>query len=82
MASFVNDHSACSLSVGTAERIKVAGVAGLGAVIEGLTPSQGLALGSLRAGLMDTVQLVTKKALGNAAPRPDVTARTNDNHRL
>ncbi len=28
---------------------------------------------------MDTVQLVTKKALGNAAPRPDVIARTNDN---
>lgn len=77
--SLVNDHSACSLSVGTAERIKVVGVAGLGAVIEGLTPSQGLALGSLRSGLMDTVQLVTKKALGNAAPRPDVAARTNNN---
>ena len=75
----VNDHSACSLSVGTAERIKVAGVAGLGAVIEGLTPSQGLALGSLRADLMDTVHLVTKKVLGNTAPRPDVIARTNDN---
>ena len=79
MASLVNDHSACSLSVGTAERIKVAGVAGLGALIEGLTLSQGLALGSLRADLMDTVQLVTKKALGNAAPRPDVIARTNAN---
>ena len=64
---------------GTAERVRVAGVVALGALIEGLTPSQALALGALRADLPDKVEVVTKKRLVNGAARPDIIARTGAN---
>ena len=64
---------------GTAERVRVAGVDALGALIEGLAPSQALALGTLRADLPDKVEVVTKKRLVNGVARPDIIARTGAN---
>jgi hypothetical protein len=46
--TLVKDSSACVMAHGTAERIRVAGVDALGALIEDLTPSQAIALGTLR----------------------------------
>ena len=60
--TLVKDGSACVMAHGTAERVRVAGVVALGALIEGLTPSQALALGALRADLPDKVEVATKKS--------------------
>ena len=48
-------------------------------MIEGLTPSQALALGGLRADLPDKVGVTTKKRLLNGTARPDLIARTAAN---
>ena len=64
---------------GTAERVRVAGVDALGALIEGLAPSQAIALGTLRADLPDKVEVTTKKRLVNGVARPDIIARTGAN---
>ena len=77
--TLVKDGSACVMFRGTAERVRVAGVDGLGALIEGLTESQALALGALRADLPDKVEVATKKMLLNGAARPDLIARTGAN---
>ena len=53
--TLIQDKSACVMVRGTAERVTVAGVDGLGVLIEDLTPSQALALGGLRADLPDKV---------------------------
>ena len=74
----MKDGSACVMAHGTAERVRVAGVVALGALIEGLTPSQALALGTLRVGLPDNVVVATKKTV-NGAARPDIIARTGAN---
>ena len=74
----MKDGSACVMAHGTAERVRVAGVDALGALIEGLTPSQALALGTLRADLPDKVEVATKKTV-NGAARPDIIARTGAN---
>jgi hypothetical protein len=76
--TLIKDGSACVMTRGTAERVRVAGVAALGALIEELTPSQALALGSLRADLPDKVTVVTKRQI-NGARRPDIIARTGAN---
>ena len=76
--TLVKDGSACVMAHGTAERVRVAGVVALGALIEGLTPSQALALGALRADLPDKVEVATKKTV-NGAARPDIIARTGAN---
>ena len=76
--TLVKDGSACVMSHGTAERVRVAGVVALGALIEGLTPSQALALGTLRVDLPDKVEVTTKKTV-NGAARPDIIARTGAN---
>ena len=66
-------------SHGTAERVRVAGVDALGALIEDLAPSQAIALGTLRTDLPDRVEVTTKNRLVNGVARPDVIARTGDN---
>ena len=76
--TLVKDGSACVMAHGTAERVRVAGVVALGALIEGLTPSQALALGALRVDLPDKVGVATKKTV-NGAARPDIIARTGAN---
>ena len=73
------DGSACVMARGTAERVKVAGVAALGTLIEGLQASQAIALGALRAGLPDKVEVTTEKKLINGVARPDIIARTGAN---
>ena len=77
--TLVKDGSACVMAHGTAERVRVAGVDALGALIEGLTPSQAIALGTLRADLPDKVEVTTKKRLVNGVARPDIIARTGAN---
>src|SRR6516162_9972714 len=64
---------------GTAERVSVADVDALGALIEGLEPSQAIALGTLRPDLPDKVEITTKKKLINGVARPDLIARTGAN---
>src|SRR6185369_8207093 len=76
--TLVKDGSACVMAHGTAERVRVAGVDALGALIEGLTPSQALAFGALRVDLPDKVEVATKKTV-NGAARPDIIARTGAN---
>ena len=75
----LKDGSACTMCRGTAERVRVAGVAALGALIEELAECQALALGTLRADLPDKVTVVTKKMMVNGAARPDIIARTGAN---
>ena len=77
--TLVKDGSACVMAHGTAERVRVAGVDALGALIEGLAPSQAIALGTLRADLPDKVEVTTKKRLVNGVARPDIIARTGAN---
>src|SRR5215831_3461261 len=77
--TLVKDGSACVIARGTAERVRVANVRALGALIENLTPTQAIALGTLRAGLPDRVELTTKKRLVNGVARPDIVARTGSN---
>jgi hypothetical protein len=77
--TLVKDGSACVMAHGTAERVRVAGVDALAALIEELMPSQALALGALRPDLPNKVEVVTKKTLVNGVPRPDVIARTGAN---
>jgi hypothetical protein len=77
--TLVKDGSACVMSRGTAERIKVANVAALGSLIEDLKSTQALALGSLRADLPDKVKVALKKTQLNGASRPDIIARTSSN---
>src|SRR5215831_16622185 len=68
-----SDGSACVMAKGTAQRLPIADIAELAAVI-GKTPSdQAIALGALRAGLPDRVQIVTKQKLNGQA---DTIART------
>jgi hypothetical protein len=77
--TLVKDSSACVMAHGTAERIRVAGVDALGALIEDLTSSQAIALGTLRPELPDRVEVTTKKRLINGAARSDIIARTGAN---
>jgi hypothetical protein len=71
--SVKNDSAACVMAHGTARRANVASILDLGILIERLKPNEGIALGSLRAGLPDEVEVVTKRKLNCAA---NVIART------
>ena len=77
--TLVSDGSACVMTHGTAERVKIAGIDELAALIGSLHPSQAIALGALRTGLPDRVEVATKKRLVNGVARPDVIARTGAN---
>jgi hypothetical protein len=77
--TLVKDSSACVMAHGTAERVRVAGVNALSALIEDLPLSQAIALGVLRPDLADRVEVTTKKRLLNAVARPDTIARTGSN---
>ena len=46
--TLVKDSSACVMARGTAERVRIAGVDALGALLEDLAPSQAIALGTAR----------------------------------
>jgi hypothetical protein len=71
--SIRSDGSACVMARGSARRIHLTAASDLGALIERLKPNEAIALGALRAGLSDPVQVVTKQKLNGA---PDAIART------
>jgi hypothetical protein len=76
-----SDGSACSMAKGSARRVTITDLKGLAAVIEKLQPSEAIALGALRDGLRDQVEIITKEKLEkklNGVERDDLTARTND----
>jgi hypothetical protein len=70
-----NDSSA-SLAQGHAERLQLTGLDALAELIAGMTSSQALALGALKAGLADQVPVVTQDML---AAHPGAIARTRAN---
>jgi hypothetical protein len=74
--SIQSDISACRMARGTARRIRVANVKQLATFITQLHPNQAPALGALRTGLPDQVEVVTKAKLLNGVAQPDLIART------
>src|SRR5262245_44163274 len=78
--ALVKDGSACVMTRGTAERVKVIGTNALGMLIEDLAPSQAIALGTLRADLPNKIGVVTKdKLVVNGVAQPNIIARTGAN---
>jgi hypothetical protein len=75
-----SDGSACIMPRGIAERIPLAGIADLGALIFQLRSDQAIALGALRWDLPDQVSVVTKDRLKqlNGHAGPNAIARTAD----
>jgi len=76
----VSDGSPCRMGRGRAQRVRLAGLEDLPALIERLGSNQALALGALRADLGEEVEIATKKELANA-PRNGAIARTAANIR-
>jgi hypothetical protein len=72
----ISDGSACVMSSGEAERVCVAGVEEFAALIGGLRPNQAIALGTLRGGVGNKVEVVTKIKL-NGVAQPNIIARTS-----
>jgi hypothetical protein len=71
--SLKSDGSACVMAHGTARRVQITRVSDFARLIERLRPNEAIALGALRTGLADLVQVVTKQKLSGA---PNVIART------
>jgi hypothetical protein len=69
-----SDGSACVMASGEARRASLASVLELGDLIEQLNPNEAIALGRLRDGLADRVEIVPKRKLNGAA---NVIARTS-----
>jgi hypothetical protein len=65
--SVASDSSECRMSRGSARRVGIADVTQLGKLIEGLAANEAIALGALRPGLPDLVQIITKRELNGAA---------------
>jgi hypothetical protein len=76
----ISDGSACLMAKGEAERVQLGGVAELAAIIQRLGADEALALGALRPGLPDRVEVITKRELFaiNGTPRQDLIARTGE----
>jgi hypothetical protein len=76
--SLKSDGSACIMSSGTAQRVKLASLAQFAALIEQLPSDQAIALGALRYDLPDQVKVVTKSKLKelNGTAQPHTIART------
>ena len=74
--SVKSDGSACVMSQGVAERAQIVNVEQLATLIKQLAPNQAIALGALRTGLPERVQVVTKARLKGT--QQDVIARTGD----
>jgi hypothetical protein len=71
--SLKSDGAACVMAHGTARRASLASALDLGSLIERLKPNEAIALGSLRDGLANQVEVVPKPKLTGAA---NVIART------
>jgi hypothetical protein len=68
-----SDGSACIMARGAAQRLRIADVGELAAVIEKIRPEQAIALGALRAGLPEKVLIAPKNKLNG---QTDTIART------
>jgi hypothetical protein len=68
-----SDGSACVMSRGTAQRVPIADLGQLAAVIGNIRADQAIALGALRTGLPEKVHVVTKQMLNG---QPNIIART------
>ena len=77
----VSDGSACTMARGHAKRVTLGHIGELAELIEILTSSQAIALGSPRDDLPDEINILTKRKLA-AAPIKDTVARTAENFRL
>jgi len=78
--TLVKDGSACVMTRGTAERVKVIGINALAALIKDMTPSQAFTPGSLRSDLPNKVGVTTKdKLVINGVAQPNFIARTGAN---
>jgi hypothetical protein len=73
-----SDGSACVMSRGVAHRAPISCIGQLGALIGGLQSNQAIALGSLRHGLPQQVQIATQRAI-RGATGPNIISRTADN---
>jgi hypothetical protein len=73
----VSDGSACVMSRGKAWRVELSSAQQLADLIGSLGSNEAITLGTLRKGLPDHVEVVTKHKL-NGASRPDLIARTQD----
>jgi hypothetical protein len=71
---FRSDGSACVMSTGAAQRVQIVGIDHLAHIVGALRSDQAIALGALRSGLPDKVQIVTKNKLNGAE---HTIARTN-----
>jgi hypothetical protein len=72
--TIISDASGCVMSRGSAQRTKVASVEQLAGLIDSIGSDQALALGALRNGLPDQVEIVAKAKL-NGAAQPGTIAR-------
>jgi hypothetical protein len=71
--NIISDGSQCLMARGSAARAPIADIRVLGLLVEGLDPTEAIALGRLRSDLDDQVEVVTKRKLNGAA---GVIART------
>ncbi len=73
-----SDGSACVMSRGDALRIVLPDIARFADLIGTLASHEAIALGALRPGLPDKVEITTKRNLGDGEERRGVIARTGD----
>src|SRR5262249_8312018 len=75
-----NDSSQCAMTTGSARRVTIDGVTGLGVLIERMKRNQAIAAGALREDLADEVNILAAEKLREIADPPATTiARTNKN---
>ena len=78
----ISDASDCRMSAGSAQRRKVNGVKELAELIEAVKSNQALALGTMRPGLPDHVDIVTKaKLLNGVTPHTIARVASDINYR-
>ena len=75
-----NDSSACAMAEGEARRVSINlnSIATLATLINGLGPKQAYAIGRLKEGLADHVDIVTADKLADFHGKPSVAARTKE----
>jgi hypothetical protein len=71
-----SDGSACVMFAGSAQRARFDDLAAFADHIATMLPHEAIALGALRDGLPDHVQITTKRALNGTEFHPDLIART------
>jgi hypothetical protein len=71
-----SDGSGCVMTHGEARRRRIADVGELASIIECIQPNQAIALGTLRGGLPEKVQIVSKQKLNGMTATSAIIART------